>query len=62
MDKDRTIGAAAQVEGSVKQAIGKLTGNAAVEAEGTAPTSTGRTRKTLGLANGQIRAASKDHE
>ena len=34
MDKDRIKGSAKQVKGSVKEAVGKLTGDAILEAEG----------------------------
>ena len=62
MDNDRTEGTAAQAEGSVKEAIGKVTGDAALEAEGIAQTSAGQARRTLGLAKSEARVAVKDHE
>ncbi len=36
MDKDRNAGSAEQAKGSLKEAIGKITGNEAARAEGAA--------------------------
>jgi uncharacterized protein YjbJ (UPF0337 family) len=44
MDKDRIGGAAKQVKGSVKEAVGKLTGDTATQAEGAAEKAAGKTR------------------
>lgn len=48
MDKDRVEGAAKQVKGSVKEAIGKVTGDAKTQAEGTADKAAGKTQSTVG--------------
>ena len=48
MDKDRLQGAGKQVKGTVKQAIGKVTGNRQTEVEGAA-------EKTAGKVQGEIR-------
>ena len=45
MDKKRTEDTAKQVRGSVLEAIGKLTGDAEVEAQGAAEKSAGEARK-----------------
>ena len=50
MDKDRLAGAAEQAKGSLKEAIGKVTGNAEVQAEGAAEKATGKARNTAGGA------------
>lgn len=62
MDEDRIRGTVVQAEGSVNQVIGTVTGDAALEADGTAQVSAGRARKILGLAKNKSRAASKGHE
>ncbi|ARP97902.1 CsbD family protein [Pseudorhodoplanes sinuspersici] len=36
MDKDRTAGSAKQVKGALKQAVGKVVGDAKLESEGQA--------------------------
>jgi uncharacterized protein YjbJ (UPF0337 family) len=36
MDKDRIVGAAKEIKGSIKETIGKATGDAKLEAEGQA--------------------------
>ena len=42
MDKDRIEGAAHQAKGAVKEAIGKVTGDTKIEAEGTAEKAAGK--------------------
>jgi uncharacterized protein YjbJ (UPF0337 family) len=42
MDSNRPAGAAERVKGSVKEAIGKLTGDARTEAEGTSEKTGGK--------------------
>jgi CsbD-like len=37
MDKDRVEGAAHRIKGAVKEAVGKVTGDAKTQAEGAAP-------------------------
>ncbi len=44
MDKDRIEGAAHQVKGSLKEAVGKVTGDAKTEAEGAAEKPQARSR------------------
>lgn len=48
MDKEHIKGAAAKVEGSVKEAIGKLTGNDKLRAEGAADKAAGAAREAVG--------------
>ncbi len=55
MDKDRIAGAARQVKGSIKEAIGKVTGNAKLQAEGAADKVAGKAQNTVGGAKDAVR-------
>lgn len=57
MDSDRTAGAAKQVKGSIKEAIGKLTGDTRTQAEGAAEKAEGGVQNTAGGAKDAIRDA-----
>jgi uncharacterized protein YjbJ (UPF0337 family) len=59
MDKDRMRGAGKQVKGSMKEAIGKVTGNKRTEAEGAAEKIAGKARSDVGKAKDAIRDAVK---
>ena len=48
MDKDRIAGAAKQAKGSVKEAIGKVTGDAKTQAEGAADKTEGKVQNAVG--------------
>jgi len=48
MDKDRTEGQAKQVTGSIKDAAGKLTGDAKLQAEGKAEKTEGKLQNAIG--------------
>ena len=48
MDKDRIIGSAKEVEGKVKEAVGKAVGDAKLEAEGTADKIEGKVQNAVG--------------
>jgi uncharacterized protein YjbJ (UPF0337 family) len=48
MDKDRIEGAARQAKGKVKEAWGKVTGDAKTEAEGKAEQVAGRAQNAVG--------------
>lgn len=48
MDTDRIGGAAHQVKGAIKQAVGKVTGDAKIEAEGAAEKSAGKVQNAVG--------------
>jgi uncharacterized protein YjbJ (UPF0337 family) len=50
MDKDRVEGAAHQAKGSVKEAVGKMTGDKKTQAEGTAEKTAGKVQNTAGGA------------
>jgi uncharacterized protein YjbJ (UPF0337 family) len=48
MDKDRVEGAAYQVKGAVKEAVGKVTGDTKTEAEGAAEKAAGKVQNAVG--------------
>ena len=48
MDKDRIKGSAQQVKGAVKEAVGKITGDAKLEAEGKSDKVAGKIQNTIG--------------
>jgi len=48
MDKDRIVGSAKQVKGTVKQVVGKAAGDAKLEAEGKADKIEGRVQNAIG--------------
>ena len=60
MDDDRVKGAVKQVKGSIKEAIGKITGDATTEAEGTAEKLTGKTQAKVGEVKDSARGSLKD--
>ncbi|HLZ01694.1 MAG TPA: CsbD family protein [Bradyrhizobium sp.] len=55
MDKDRIRGSARQVKGSVKEAIGRVTGNKRTEAEGATEKAAGKVRGGVGKAKDAVR-------
>jgi uncharacterized protein YjbJ (UPF0337 family) len=48
MDKDRIVGSAKQIKGTVKQVVGKVAGDAKLEAEGNADTIEGQVQNAIG--------------
>jgi uncharacterized protein YjbJ (UPF0337 family) len=48
MDKDRIAGAAKEIKGSVKETIGKATGDAKLQADGKADKVEGKIQNTVG--------------
>jgi uncharacterized protein YjbJ (UPF0337 family) len=48
MDKDRIAGAAKKIKSSIKETIGKATGDAKLEAEGKADKVEGRVQNAIG--------------
>ncbi|MES1924911.1 CsbD family protein [Salinisphaera sp. T31B1] len=48
VDKERIKGKAEQVKGSIKEQVGKVTGNRETEAEGRAEKNKGKTRDKVG--------------
>ena len=59
MDKDRIKGTAEQVKGSIKEAVGKVTGNDKLEIEGKADKLAGKTQNEVGKAKDAVRDAVK---
>jgi uncharacterized protein YjbJ (UPF0337 family) len=48
MDKDRIVGAAKEIKGSIKETIGKATGDAKLEADGKVDKVEGKVQKAVG--------------
>ncbi len=59
MDKDRIEGGAKQVKGTIKEAAGKITGNARTQAEGNAEKTAGKVQNAAGGAKDAARDALK---
>ena len=59
MDKDRIEGSANQAKGAIKQAAGKLTGDAKLKAEGAADKAKGKVQNAIGGAKDALRDASQ---
>ena len=48
MDKDRVVGSAKEIEGAVKQAVGRALGDAKLEADGRADKIEGKIQNAVG--------------
>jgi uncharacterized protein YjbJ (UPF0337 family) len=59
MDKDRVEGAAHQVKGTVKEVVGKVTGDPKTQAEGAAEKTAGRVQNAVGGAKDALRDSLK---
>ncbi|KAB0676184.1 CsbD family protein [Aureimonas leprariae] len=59
MDKNRIEGAGKQAAGSIKEAVGKITGNRATEAEGAAEKAAGKVQSGVGRAKDGVRSVLK---
>ena len=59
MDKDRVAGSARKNKGSVKEAIGKVTGDSKTQAEGAAEQTRGRARNAVGSVKDTVRQATR---
>ena len=57
MDKDRIAGSAKQAKGTVKEAVGKVTGDAKLEAEGKADKAEGKVQNAIGGMKDAVRDA-----
>ena len=60
MDTDRAKGIGKQVSGSIKQAIGKITGDSKTEAEGTTEKAAGKAQNAVGGAKDKVRDVIND--
>lgn len=61
MDKDRVEGSGKQVKGSVKDAVGKMTGDSKMQAEGKADKAEGKVQNAVGGMKDSVRDAAKKH-
>ena len=59
MDKDRVEGTGKKVTGSVKEAIGKVTGDTKLQAEGKADKVAGKAQSAVGGAKDAVRDSVK---
>ncbi|HEX2939596.1 MAG TPA: CsbD family protein [Rhodopila sp.] len=60
MDSDRLKGAARQVAGAMKQAIGKMTGDVKTQADGAAEKNAGKVQNAVGGAKDSVRQSLND--
>jgi uncharacterized protein YjbJ (UPF0337 family) len=60
MDKDRIEGAATQAKGALKEAAGKVTGDAKLESEGAADKAAGKVQNAIGGVKDTVRDAIDD--
>ena len=59
MDKDRVQGAAHQAKGAIKEAAGKMTGDAKLKPEGQAEMTAVKVQNAVGVAKDAVRDALK---
>ena len=59
MDEDRVAGPAKQVAGAVKEAVGKVVGDAKLESEGQADKADGKVQNAIGGLKDVVRDAVK---
>ena len=59
MDKDRAEGAAQKTGGRIKEAVGKLTGDAKLQAEGKADKTAGGVKNAIGGVKDAVREATR---
>jgi uncharacterized protein YjbJ (UPF0337 family) len=59
MDKGRINGSANQAKGTVKEALGKMTGDSKLKAEGAADKAKGKVQNAIGGAKDALREASR---
>ncbi|MBI0331758.1 CsbD family protein [Burkholderia plantarii] len=55
MDKNRIEGAVKQVKGSIKEAIGKVTGDRTTQAEGVAEKTAGKVQSNVGKVSDAVK-------
>ena len=59
VDKDRIAGAGKQIKGSIKEGVGKVTGDAKLEGEGKADKAEGKIQNTVGGIKDKVREATE---
>lgn len=57
VDKDRIAGAGKQIKGSIKEGVGKVTGDEKLKGEGKADKAEGKIQNTVGGVKDKIRDA-----
>jgi uncharacterized protein YjbJ (UPF0337 family) len=60
VDKDRIAGAGKQALGAAKEAVGKVTGDKKIQAEGTAQKTEGKVQNMVGGVKDTVRDAAKN--
>jgi len=60
MDKDRIAGAARGIKGSVKEDIGKVTGDAKLQSDGKAERTAGKIQNAVGGMKDTVREIAKE--
>ena len=60
MDEDRLKGTGKQVSGSIKEALGKVTGDTTMQADGAAEKTAGKAQNTVGGTEDTVRDAVKE--
>lgn len=60
MDKDRIVGAAKGVKGSIKEAVGKLIGDAKLQSDGKAEQTAGKIQNAVGSVKDTVREIVKN--
>ena len=55
MDKDRSEGIGKKISGSIKEAVGKVTGDSKTQAEGTAQKTEGKAQNAVGGLKDSVR-------
>ena len=60
MDSKRTDGTAHVVKGSIKEAVGKVTGNRSQQLEGNLEKNAGKVERSVGRAQDDLRSIDRD--
>ena len=60
MDKDRVVGSAKQIKGTIKELVGKATGDAKLESEGKAGKVEGKIQNAVGGIKDTVREIVKE--
>ncbi|HKM62693.1 MAG TPA: CsbD family protein [Acidisphaera sp.] len=60
MDKDRVVGSAKEIKGSIKETAGKVLGDAKLQAEGHAEKQEGKVQNAVGGLKDAVREIAKE--
>jgi uncharacterized protein YjbJ (UPF0337 family) len=55
MDKDRIVGSAKQIKGSIKETVGKLVGDAKLQIDGKTDQAEGKIQNIVGAIKGSLK-------